>query len=64
MASYRMYSLDERGRLGFGEEFEASSDRQAISVISELKPNAQQWEVWESRRLVAEGKRTQARVFR
>jgi len=50
---YRMYSLDEHGRIGLSEEAEAGSDREAIALLRELKPNALKCELWEGRRLVA-----------
>jgi hypothetical protein len=54
MARYRMYSLDEYGRIGFAEEISADDDREAILMAEELKGTALQWELWEGHRLVAE----------
>ena len=51
MPRYRMYSLDEHGRIGLSEEAEAGSDREAIALLRELKPNALKCELWEGRRL-------------
>ena len=57
MSLYRMYSLDEFGRISFGQDYEAATDEQAVELVPEIKPNARQWEVWEQRRLVAESVR-------
>jgi hypothetical protein len=48
-----MYSLDQHGRIGLSEEVEASSDREAIALLRELKPDALKCELWKDRRLVA-----------
>jgi hypothetical protein len=53
VASYRMYCLDEAGRINsFAEEIIADSDKEAISKVREMKPEALQCEVWKGKRLV------------
>jgi hypothetical protein len=49
---YRLYSMDGPGSLGLPEAIVADNDREAISKVRELKPNALQCEVWDDRRLV------------
>ena len=54
MARYRVYSLDQYGRIGFADEINAVDDQQAILMAKEVKSDAMQWELWEGHRLVAE----------
>ena len=54
MARYRVYSLDNYGRIGFADEFSATDDQEAILLAREVKSDAIQWEVWNEHRLVAE----------
>lgn len=53
MAKYRMYSLNEFGRISYAEDLDAEDDQQAVALVRELSPKARICEVWESRRLVA-----------
>ena len=53
MPRYRMYSLDQHGRIGLSQEVDASCDQDAIRLFREMKPDARQGELWEGRRLVA-----------
>ena len=50
---YRRYSLDEHGRIGLSEEIDAESDREAIALLRELKPDCIRSELWKHRTLVA-----------
>jgi hypothetical protein len=52
VAHYRLYSLEEAGRLGEPEDITASDDQEAISKVRESKPNALQCEIWKGRRLI------------
>ena len=52
MAHYRLYSLEDGGRLGLPEDLVAASDGEAVSKVRELKPSALQCEIWKGRRLV------------
>jgi hypothetical protein len=49
---YRLYSLDEAGRLDLPEEIAAANDQEAISKVRELKPNALQCEIWKGGQLI------------
>lgn len=53
MPVYRMYSLDDFGRIGFAHEIDAPTDQEAIVMARSMKPNATKGEIWEGRRLVA-----------
>lgn len=53
MICYRVYTLDEWGRIGFAEDFQAESDEQALWLASDVSPRARRRELWEGRRLVA-----------
>lgn len=53
MSTYRIYSLNEYGRIGYAEEIDADGDRSAIDLVRERWPTARQCELWEGRRLVA-----------
>jgi hypothetical protein len=53
MGEYRLYCLNDRGRLGLAELIPADSDEEAVSKARELKANAQKCEVWCENRLVA-----------
>jgi len=44
--------MDGPGSLGLPEAIVADNDREAISKVRELKPDALQCEVWDDRRLV------------
>ena len=52
MPSYRMYSLDADGRIGFPEEIAATDNQEAISQVRKIKPHAKQCEIWEGKRLI------------
>ena len=51
MSEYRIYTLDELGRLSFPEELSASSDQQALEVTRQM--NFRKCEIWRGRWLVA-----------
>ena len=53
MASYRVYSLDGSGKIGFPENFEADGDREAIEKVREMRPFPVRCEIWTDRRMVA-----------
>lgn len=53
MPKYRMYSLNEFGRISYAEDLDADDDQQAVALVRELSPGARICEVWERRRLVA-----------
>lgn len=53
MVMYRVYSLDEAGRLGFCQEVRAETDEAAMALARELVPHAVKCELWQDRRLVA-----------
>ena len=53
MPKYRMYSLNEFGRISYAEDLDAEDDQQAVALVRELSPKARISEVWERRRLVA-----------
>ena len=53
MTTYRMYSLDARGRIGLSADIDANSVEEAIRFAAEVKPNLTRGEIWQGRRLVA-----------
>lgn len=53
MASYRLYSLDGSGGIGFPTEFDADGDREAIEKVREMRPFPLRCEIWTDRRMVA-----------
>ena len=53
MPDYRLYSLDEFGKISFGEELTANRDEDAIAKASDIKRRTLKCEVWQGRRLVA-----------
>lgn len=53
MTSYRIYSFEGTGRISPGEDIEATSDREALVKVRQMKPTAVKCELWEGRRLVA-----------
>lgn len=54
MADYRIYCLDEGGKLDFADQIEAASDEAAIAKARELHPNAERCEIWSEDRMVAQ----------
>ena len=53
MRNYRIYILDEWGRIGFAEDLQAMTDEAALALAAEVNPRARKYELWEGRRLVA-----------
>jgi len=53
MVEYRLYVLEGDGKLNFPDYIKAASDEEAIAKARELKPNLQQCEIWQDKRLVA-----------
>jgi hypothetical protein len=50
---YRVYSLDDAGRVGFPDEVKAENDDAAMALARDLVPHAVKCELWQDRRLVA-----------
>lgn len=53
MADYRMYSLDEFGKISYAEYISAPTDVAAIALAREIRPDSRKSEIWQGRRLVA-----------
>ena len=53
MTTYRMYSLDTRGRIGLAVDIDADSVEEAIRLAADVKPDFIKGEIWQGRRLVA-----------
>ena len=53
MAEYRMYTLDQAGRIGLAEQILADSDQQALEKIREMELKFRKCEVWDGHRMVA-----------
>lgn len=53
MLVYRVYSLDDGGRVGFPDEVKADNDDAAMALARELLPHVVKCELWQDRRLVA-----------
>jgi hypothetical protein len=53
MGAYRLYCLDDAGRIGLAEWLEASDDDDAIEQAQHLKNGARICEVWRGECLVA-----------
>lgn len=53
MRTYRLYRLDEWGRIGFAEDIQAETDQEALNLAVDESPNPKKCELWEGRRLVA-----------
>jgi hypothetical protein len=53
MAEYRLYTLDERGRIGLARQILADGDQQALAKVSEMNLNFRKCEVWDGHRMVA-----------
>jgi hypothetical protein len=53
VASYRLYCLDQTGRISLADWIEATDDTDAIRQAHQLRRDARKCEVWEDRRLVA-----------
>ena len=54
MEGYRLYCLDDAGRIALAEWLDASSDEDAVKQAQALKNGARRCEVWQRTRLVAE----------
>jgi hypothetical protein len=52
MASYRLYCMDQNGRIGLAEWIEAKDDAEALLLARSTNPKAQKCEVWAGRRIV------------
>lgn len=50
---YRLYSLDQEGRIDLARWIEAETDNAAVVRARELRPHPQKCEIWLSNRLVA-----------
>lgn len=53
MTTYRMYSLDARGRIALAADIDASDVDEAIRFAADVKPIFIRGEIWQGRRLVA-----------
>jgi len=53
MGTYRLYYLDDAGRIGLAEWFEATDDDDAVEQAQHLKNGARKCEVWRGDCLVA-----------
>lgn len=53
MAEYRLYTLDELGRIDLPEPIIADGDRQALAKARRLISHARISELWKDNRLVA-----------
>lgn len=53
MRHYRLYCLDETGRIGLAEWIEAADDADAIRQAHDLNERALKCEIWQGQRLVA-----------
>jgi hypothetical protein len=54
MSNYRLYYLDDDGRIGLPEWFNAPDDQDAIRHARVIKPHARKCEIWAGHRLVAQ----------
>jgi hypothetical protein len=52
MADYRLYCLDNAGRISLADWIEADTDDEAIEKARERQQGARKCEIWERRRLV------------
>jgi hypothetical protein len=53
VAEYRLYTLDELGRISLPEPIIADGDLQALARVRGLSPKAKMCELWKGNRLVA-----------
>ena len=53
LVEYRMYTLDELGRIGFPRKVLADGDEQALDQIHGMNLNFRKCEVWDGQRMVA-----------
>ncbi len=52
MASYRIYLLDDNGRIAYGRDADCDSDAEACSAACEMLKAGAKAEVWQSTRRV------------